>query len=248
MGQRLVIQIKENGKIRSNCYYHWSGYTKSALPLIKKTMEELKFLLNPNKTKKDKILRYAPLFEDDLIQTLSEDGQELDPTEFDMTLLLNDDNIKLDINAFWERWIYLIAHRTTGATLSKSASKTPHGDYLPYSTQNDRSAGIIGIDYKDIQESLYWGEQITDISINDIDQEPHVDLASLFWLYKLEDHNLTEQDLTKIKNTVPYLDPQINLSYATLKDLDEIIQIVNQVITEQDGIIYYRDRLITPIY
>ena len=41
MGQRLIIQICEDSKIRTNCYYHWSGYTDYALPLVLQTMKFL---------------------------------------------------------------------------------------------------------------------------------------------------------------------------------------------------------------
>lgn len=41
MGQRLIIQICEDSKIRTNCYYHWSGYTEYALPLVLQTMKFL---------------------------------------------------------------------------------------------------------------------------------------------------------------------------------------------------------------
>ena len=40
MGQRLNIQIEANNpdtnetKVLANCYYHWSGYTSSALELV----------------------------------------------------------------------------------------------------------------------------------------------------------------------------------------------------------------------
>ena len=35
MGQRLNIEIHENGKCLANAYYHWSGYTESALDFTK---------------------------------------------------------------------------------------------------------------------------------------------------------------------------------------------------------------------
>ena len=41
MGQRLVIQICEDSKIETNCYYHWSGYTDYALLLVLQTMKFL---------------------------------------------------------------------------------------------------------------------------------------------------------------------------------------------------------------
>lgn len=30
MGQRLNIEVKADGKVQANCYYHWSAYTESA--------------------------------------------------------------------------------------------------------------------------------------------------------------------------------------------------------------------------
>lgn len=39
MGQRLVIQIETNGIPLTNAYYHWSGYTESALALLEKVVE-----------------------------------------------------------------------------------------------------------------------------------------------------------------------------------------------------------------
>lgn len=34
MGQRLNIEIHNNGELLTNCYYHWSGYTKCALDFV----------------------------------------------------------------------------------------------------------------------------------------------------------------------------------------------------------------------
>lgn len=34
MGQRLNVEIHNNGKPLANCYYHYGGYTKSALEII----------------------------------------------------------------------------------------------------------------------------------------------------------------------------------------------------------------------
>lgn len=41
MGQRLNIEIKDEGKVLANAYYHWSGYTSSALELIQLILESL---------------------------------------------------------------------------------------------------------------------------------------------------------------------------------------------------------------
>lgn len=34
MGQRLNIEIVKNKKVLANCYYHWSGYSSSAVDLV----------------------------------------------------------------------------------------------------------------------------------------------------------------------------------------------------------------------
>ena len=45
MGQRLNIQIEANDtdtnetKVLANCYYHWSGYTSSAMELVKEMVD-----------------------------------------------------------------------------------------------------------------------------------------------------------------------------------------------------------------
>lgn len=41
MGQRLNLSINKNGKVLANCYYHWSGYTNSAM---RKAQQALAFL------------------------------------------------------------------------------------------------------------------------------------------------------------------------------------------------------------
>ena len=42
MGQRLNIEIFEDGKILANGYYHWRGYTSSAIILTRKILNGLK--------------------------------------------------------------------------------------------------------------------------------------------------------------------------------------------------------------
>ncbi len=39
MGQRLNIEIHENGIVLANCYYHWAGYTSSSLNLTKEILD-----------------------------------------------------------------------------------------------------------------------------------------------------------------------------------------------------------------
>lgn len=41
MGERLNIEIYNNGKILANCYYHWSGYSDSAIELTLKALKNI---------------------------------------------------------------------------------------------------------------------------------------------------------------------------------------------------------------
>lgn len=41
MGQRLNIEIVENGECLANAYYHWSAYTSSAFELAKQIIEAI---------------------------------------------------------------------------------------------------------------------------------------------------------------------------------------------------------------
>ena len=41
MGQRLNIEIIENGKCLANAYYHWSAYTDSSFELAKEVIEAI---------------------------------------------------------------------------------------------------------------------------------------------------------------------------------------------------------------
>lgn len=38
MGQRLNIEIRRNGNVLANAYYHWSGFTSSSLVLTKRIL------------------------------------------------------------------------------------------------------------------------------------------------------------------------------------------------------------------
>jgi len=49
MGQRLNIEILENGKVLANSYYHWAGFTSSSLGLVSKIKENIKSNYNNSK-------------------------------------------------------------------------------------------------------------------------------------------------------------------------------------------------------
>ena len=42
MGQRLNLEIVEGEKTLANAYYHWGGYTESALEIAQAAVESLK--------------------------------------------------------------------------------------------------------------------------------------------------------------------------------------------------------------
>lgn len=55
MGQRLNLEIWNDGKVLANAYYHWSGYTSSAADIVN---EALNYIKN-NSIENDNILLYA---------------------------------------------------------------------------------------------------------------------------------------------------------------------------------------------
>lgn len=50
MGQRLNIEIEENDEVLANAYYHWSGYTSSALEITKIILNNLLKVNYENRT------------------------------------------------------------------------------------------------------------------------------------------------------------------------------------------------------
>lgn len=52
MGQRLNIEIMDSGMTLCNCYYHWSGYTQTALDITQKLVNLIQ--ANPYARERDK--------------------------------------------------------------------------------------------------------------------------------------------------------------------------------------------------
>lgn len=44
MGQRLNIEIVKDKKVLANCYYHWSGYSNSAVNLAIQIIERFEYI------------------------------------------------------------------------------------------------------------------------------------------------------------------------------------------------------------
>lgn len=55
MGQRLNLEIWNNGKVLANAYYHWSAYTLSAAEVVKTALNYIK----NNTVENENILLYA---------------------------------------------------------------------------------------------------------------------------------------------------------------------------------------------
>lgn len=86
MGQRLNIEIVENGECLANAYYHWSAYTSSAFELAKQIIEAI-----PTVDEKPPVMK--------AIRLLEITGARLtdDEIEYAKTMLLGDD-FKADAN------------------------------------------------------------------------------------------------------------------------------------------------------
>lgn len=63
MGQRLGLEIRHHGETLANCYYHWSGYTRSTLFLVADILEEDARLALPQDTIEQSTFRAVKLFE-----------------------------------------------------------------------------------------------------------------------------------------------------------------------------------------
>ena len=50
MGQRLNLEIHKNGEVLANAYYHWSGYTSSALHLTEKILSNISVIKHEDDT------------------------------------------------------------------------------------------------------------------------------------------------------------------------------------------------------
>lgn len=222
MGQRLVIQLKKNNEVQSNCYYHWEGFLDQALPLVLQTLEAITRLTNPNLSKAEKIEPYAHF----LKVLKRKDGGDFDPQ-----ILIDDDEIKFDPVEDFKTWIYFIAHLSTGATIREDAAR----EGMPFTPQADRNKGLIELKYKDIAKSAWWAEQLVDIHINSIEPEIHIDLSSLFRKADWEDYGgYPQEEIDFVKQNLITLPEHINLSYVRLRELNEIIRVTNKILNEQE--------------
>ena len=110
MGQRLNIQIEANDtdtnetKVLANCYYHWSGYTSSAMELVKEIVDSGIYnldILDPV----EKAIRLleatgAGLTEDELTDTYNTPKYRLATSRNDGLIAISEKGIKDTVE--WE--------------------------------------------------------------------------------------------------------------------------------------------------
>lgn len=92
MGQRLNIEIVKNEKVLANCYYHWSGYSNSAVNLVTQIIKKYEYI------KKYKVEKYIKkqdlLFAIRLLEETGAGFNDIDNTR----KILEDETMNLQIN------------------------------------------------------------------------------------------------------------------------------------------------------
>jgi len=86
MGQRLVIQIEENGKPLANAYYHWSGYTGSSIEQTTEVLDNLVTCEEDDYTSLQKavdaLFRTGARFYPDEIMAIEKENIDMGPLQF----------------------------------------------------------------------------------------------------------------------------------------------------------------------
>lgn len=91
MGQRLNIEIVKNGRVLANSYYHWSGFSNSAINLVIRIIQNYEYIKKYNVEKyiKNQDLLLA-------IRLLEETGAGLNNTDIARNILKDETmNLKL---------------------------------------------------------------------------------------------------------------------------------------------------------
>lgn len=91
MGQRLNIEIVKNGRVLANSYYHWSGFSNSAINLVIQIIQHYEYIKKYNVEKyiKNQDLLLA-------IRLLEETGAGLNNTDIARNILKDETmNLKL---------------------------------------------------------------------------------------------------------------------------------------------------------
>lgn len=221
MGQRLVIQIKRNNQVQSNCYYHWAGFLGKALSLTKKTLDSLIELRRTDLSLQQKLDPYIQM-----LSRMSMQTRRVDPEDKNKRI---EEMVKFDPNTITEESLKddnldcLLAHKSTGATQSKEYLPYYLGRSLPFDERADRTAGLISLNRKFIRESLYWAEQIVDIH-TDYDGEPYANIINLFEVCPDEEWKgkVKREDFVKIPSS-------LDLSHLTKNDMNTFLYFFNEV-------------------
>ena len=91
MGQRLNIEIVKNGKVLANSYYHWSGFSNSAVNIVIQIIQKYEYI---KKYKVEKYIKNQDLLL--AIRLLEETGAGLNNTDIARNILKDETmNLKL---------------------------------------------------------------------------------------------------------------------------------------------------------
>lgn len=91
MGQRLNIEIVKNGKVLANSYYHWSGFSNSAVNIVVQIIQKYEYI---KKYKVEKYIKNQDLLL--AIRLLEETGAGLNDTDIARNILKDETmNLKL---------------------------------------------------------------------------------------------------------------------------------------------------------
>lgn len=147
MGQRLNIELIIDDGLYSNCYYHWSAYSSSAIDQALQIIKEYKKIKASNIKYDNVLLSYKLLHLMD--ETIDRDNSKIDPEN-------KSEKVQL-------KWIEI------PAGLSDS-SYDMMKELYPNETFDkaiDRNVGLIGIHPNDVKNTEKWEEGRVELYINE---------------------------------------------------------------------------------
>lgn len=144
MGQRLNIEIKRGDTLLANAYYHWSGYSGSAVEM---TLDILNYMDNNPQYNTEDVL-YA-------IRILESTGAGL--TDFNPTEEEKESQKKFYGEKAYKEWL------KTPSELRTAREKFPNLDFEKCTGRNN---GLIAITEKGMDETEMWEEARVTIYID----------------------------------------------------------------------------------
>ena len=225
MGQRLNVELLIDDGLYSNCYYHWSAYSSSAIAQALDIINKYK-KIKASKIKYDNVLLSYKLLH------LMGDTIDRDASEVDLN---SDQKMKL-------RWIQIPAGLSE---MSYDMMK----ELYPNETFDegvDRNVGLIGIHPNDIKTTEKWEEGRLTLDITN-----EVMWFDVYWDEIGVDTNLSDQDfenrygMSKEEyNNLPEIPKEYESIYKYFNYWDESIpfddvEVLLNIINQHD---YYKTK------